>query len=186
MRRLGRVRRRLGFDRNALRRPVDRRQQAVGVGAAVLFAVIAPPVSAVLAVDAYRSGVQAEHRNLHRVTAHITHTDSEGGAGLRHTYAEVTWTSADGRTRTTVVPADKSVRPGMGHEIWVDASGNLVRRPQTRTGTLITTAVAGGMAVAVVGLPLLAVYLLVRRGCDHRREALWDEGWTALAHHETT
>ncbi|TDD73336.1 hypothetical protein E1293_31690 [Actinomadura darangshiensis] len=186
MRRLGRVRRRLGFDRNALRRTVDHRQRTVGVAAAALFAVIAPPVSATLAVDAYQSGVRAEHRNLHRVTAQITHTDSQGGAGLRHTYAELAWTSEDGRTRTTVVPADKSVRVGMGHQIWVDASGNPVRRPQTRTGTLITTYVAAGMALAVTGLPLLAVYLLVRRGCDHRRAALWDESWTALHHHEIT
>ncbi|WP_433461681.1 Rv1733c family protein [Spirillospora sp. CA-128828] len=183
MRRLGRVRRRFGFDRNDLRRTVDRRQWAVGVGAAALFTVLAPPSSAILGADAYYSGVKAEHRYVHRITAQITRIDSQGGAGLHHTYAELVWTSLDGRPRTTVVPADKSVRPGMGHQIWVDAAGNPVRRPQTRTDTLATTSVAAAMALTVVGLPLLSVYLLVRRRCDRRRDCLWDESWTALAHH---
>jgi hypothetical protein len=184
MRRLGRVRRRFGFDRNELRRPVDRRQRAAGAGAAALFAVLAPPVSGAMAADAYHSGVQAEHRHLHRVTAQIVHTAPQGGAGVRHTYAELAWISADGVPRTTVVPADKSVRPGMGHRIWVDASGNPIHRPQTHATTVTTTAVAAAMALVAVGLPLLSLYLLVRRGCDRRRSHLWDESWTALARRE--
>ncbi|MEU8123919.1 hypothetical protein AB0C21_34865 [Spirillospora sp. NPDC049024] len=183
MTRLGRVRRRFGFDRNDLRRGVDRRQRAAGVAAVLLFTVLAPPASVLLAADAYRSGVRAEHRNVHRITAQITHTESEGGAGVRHTYAELAWTSVDGRTRTTVVPADKSVRPGMGQRIWVDAAGNPVRQPQTRAATVATTAVAAAAAAAATGVPLLAGYLLVRRRCDRRRDALWDESWTSLAQH---
>ncbi|GAA2306331.1 hypothetical protein GCM10010402_77320 [Actinomadura luteofluorescens] len=183
MRRLGRVRRRFGFDRNDLRRAVDRRQWAVGVAAAVLFTVLAPPASVLLAVDAYRSGVRAEHRNVHRVTAQVVHTDSQGGPGVRHTYAELAWTSPDGRTRTTVVPADKSVRPGMEQRVWVDAAGDPVQHPQTRTATLATTTVAAATAALAVGVPLLAAYLLARRRCDRRRDALWDESWTSLAQH---
>ncbi|WP_141585878.1 hypothetical protein [Actinomadura sp. WMMA1423] len=183
MKRLGRVRRRFGFDHNELRRGVDRRQRAVGVVAALLFTVLAPPACVLLAADAYRSGVRAEHQNVHRITAQIIHTDSQGGPGVHHTYAELAWTSVDGRTRTTVVPADKSVRSGMGQRIWVDAAGNPVQRPQTHAATVATTAVAAAAAAATAGVPLLAVYLLVRRRCDRRRQDLWDEGWTRLAQH---
>jgi hypothetical protein len=180
MSRFDRLRRRFGFDRNELRRPVDRRQRTVGAAAAALFAVLAPPVSASLAADAYQSGVRTEHRHLRSVTAQIVHTAPEGGAGVRHTYAELAWTSPDGVPRTTVVPADKSVRPGMGHRIWVDADGDPIRRPQSHATTLLTTAAAAAMAAVAVGLPLLSLYLLVRRGCDRRRSLLWDESWRAL------
>jgi hypothetical protein len=183
MRGLGRIRRRFGFDGNDLRREVDRRQRAAGVGAAVLFAGIAPPMSAAFAADAYGSGVRAEHRDVHRVTAQVTHTDSEGGAGVRHTYAELAWTSLDGRTRTTTVPADKSVRPGMPQRIWVDDAGNPVRRPQTRTDTVATACAAAVLSALGVGAPLLAGYLLVRHRCDRRRATLWDESWATLVHH---
>ncbi|SFQ42933.1 hypothetical protein SAMN04489713_13210 [Actinomadura madurae] len=186
MRRLGRVRRRFGFDRNELRRTVDRRQRAAGAATAALFVVLAPPVSASLAADAYQSGVRAEHYHLRRVTAQIIHTAPGGGAGVRHTYAELAWTSPEGVPRTTVVPADKSVRPGMGHRIWVDAEGNPIRRPQTHATTVTTTAVAAAMALVAIGLPLLSLYLLVRRGCDRRRYLLWDESWSALARRKAT
>ncbi|MFB4309333.1 hypothetical protein [Actinomadura sp. GTD37] len=183
MRRLERVRRRFGFDRNELRRPVDRRQWTVGVGAAVLFAGLAPPASAVLAVQAYRTGVAAERQQAanHRVDARVTGTAAQDGAGVRHTYAELAWTYPDGRPHTAVVPADRSVKPGMSHRIWVDASGSLVRAPRTHADTVATTAASATLAVTVVGLPLLAGYLLARRRCDRRREALWDENWAALA-----
>ncbi|NDU74518.1 hypothetical protein GWI34_18045 [Actinomadura sp. DSM 109109] len=183
MGRLGRIRRRFGFDSNDLRRCVDRRQRAVGVAAAAMFTALAPPASAFLAADAYHSGVRAEHRNVHRVTAQVVHTAAQGGAGVRHTYARLAWTSLSGRTRTTVVPADKSVRPGMERRIWVDAEGDPVPHPQTRATTLATTAVAAATATTAAGVPLLALYLLVRHRCDRRRDALWDESWNRLAQH---
>lgn len=188
MERLGRVRRRFGFDRNDLRRGVDRRQWAVGVGAVVLFAGLAPPAAAALASHAYRTGVEAERQQAanHRVDARVTEAKSENGAGVRHTYAVLYWTPSDGRARTAVVPADKSVKPGATRRIWVDGSGDLARAPRTHADTISTTAVAGTMAVTLVGLPLLAGYYFARRHYDRRREALWDESWAALADRRTT
>jgi hypothetical protein len=187
MERLGRVRRRFGFDRNDLRRGVDRRQWAVGVGAVALFAGLAPPAATALAAQTYRHGLQAERQQAanHRIDARVTETRSQDGAGLRHTYAELSWTSPDGRAHTAVIPADKSVKPGMSHPIWVDGAGDLARAPTTRTDTIATTAVTGAMAVAAVGLPLLFVYLVTRRHYDRRRQALWDESWTTLTHRKT-
>jgi hypothetical protein len=183
---LGRVRRRFGFDRNDLRRAVDRRQWAVGVGAVVLFAGLAPPASAALAAQAYRHGVEAELAQAanHRIDARVTGLNRQDGPGLRHAYAELSWTSPDGRPRTAVVPADPSVKPGMRREIWVDGSGALARAPRTRTDTIATTAATGVVTAAAIGLPLLALYLLTRRRADRRREAMWDESWSALAHRE--
>ncbi|CNF99191.1 Uncharacterised protein [Mycobacterium tuberculosis] len=187
MGRLGRVRRRFGFDRNDLRRPVDRRQWAVGVGALVLFAGLAPPVSAALAAHAYRHGVEAERAQAanHRIAARVTDLNRQDGPGLRHAYAELSWTSPNGSPRTAVVPADRSVKPGMLREIWVDGSGGLARSPTTRTDTIATTAVTAAVTTAGIGLPLLALYLYSRRRGDRRRAALWDESWAALADRET-
>lgn len=187
MGRLGRARRRFGFDRNDLRRAVDRRQWAVGVGALVLFAGLAPPASAALASHAYRHGVESERAQAanHRIAARVTELDRRDGPGPRHTYAELTWTSPDGSPRTAVVPADTSVKPGMLREIWVDGSGALARSPTTRTATVATTAVTAAVTTAGIGLPLLTLYLFTRRRSDRRREAMWDESWAALADRET-
>ena len=182
MHRLGRVRRRFGFDRNALRRPVDRRQRAVGAAAFALFAGLAPPASAALAAHAYGTGVAAERQQAanHRIDARVTGTRPEDGVGVRHAYAELAWTSPDGRPHSAVVPADKSVRPGMRHRIWVDATGALARAPSTHTDTVAITAVSALTGAAVVGVPLLTAYLVTRHRCDRRRDALWDESWSAL------
>lgn len=184
MQRLGRVRRRFGFDRNDLRRTVDRRQWAVGAGAFALFAGLAPPASAALAAQVYRTGVAAERQQAanHRIDARVTGTRPQDGAGVRHAYAELAWTAPDGRPHSAIVPADKSVKPGMTHQIWVDGTGDLARAPRTHTATVATTAVSGTMATALIGLPLLAGYLVTRRRCDRRRDALWDESWSALTH----
>ncbi|NKZ05226.1 hypothetical protein HGB48_15940 [Actinomadura latina] len=187
MERLGRVRRRFGFDRNDLRRGVDRRQWAVGVGAAALFAGLAPTAATALAAQAYRNGVAAERQQAanHRIDVRVTESRTQDAVGMRHSYAVLSWTSPDGRTHTAVVPADKSVKPGMSQRIWVDGSGDLARAPRTRTDTVSTTAVTGTVAVAAVGLPLLAGYLFARRRYDRRRESLWDEGLSALTHGKT-
>lgn len=187
MGRLGRVRRRFGFDRNDLRRAVDRRQWAVGVGAVVVFAGLAPPASAALAAQAYRHGVEAELAQAanHRIDARVTGLNRQDGPGLRHAYAELSWTSPDGRPRKAIVPADRSVKPGMRREIWVDGSGALARAPRNRTDTIATTAMTAAMTVAAIGLPLLALYLFTRRRGDRRRAAMWDESWSVLADRET-
>ncbi|MWA03423.1 hypothetical protein F8568_024195 [Actinomadura sp. LD22] len=57
---LQRLRRRLGFDRNDLRRAADRRQWAAGPAAAVSFATIAPPPCAGIVSATYQSGVRTE------------------------------------------------------------------------------------------------------------------------------
>lgn len=184
MGRLGNVRHRLGFDHNDLRRPVDRRQRAVGVGAVVLFAGLAPPVAAVLAAQTYGQGVRAEQQSAayQRIDARITHVKERDGVGLRHAYAELSWTARDGRSRTAVLPADSSVRPGMSRRIWVDSSGALVSCPRTRAATITATAVTAIMTGIAAGLPLLAFYRFARRRYDRHREALWDESLITLTH----
>ncbi|MBO2464744.1 Rv1733c family protein [Actinomadura violacea] len=178
-----RVRRRLGFEPNALRREVDRRQRAVGVGAAAVFAVLAPPACAGVVCAAYAAGVRAEHAESaghHRLTAHVSGIEKQDDGEQRYTYARLSWTAPDGATRSAVIAAGRTTRLGATVPIWVDERGAMSRRPQGRTDTVAGAVFAGAGAAGAAALPPLAVYLLVRRRCDRDRAALWDAAWARL------
>ncbi|KAB2358706.1 Rv1733c family protein [Actinomadura montaniterrae] len=178
-----RLRRRLGFERNALRRGVDRRQRAVGIGAAAVFAVVAPPACAGVASMAYAAGVRAERAESaghHRITARVAGIEKQDGDEQRYTYARLAWTAPDGRERSAVIAAGRTTRLGAPLRIWVDERGEMSRRPQDRTGTVAGAVFAGAGAAGAAALPPLAVYLLVRRRCDRDREEMWDAAWARL------
>ncbi|MFB4295343.1 hypothetical protein [Actinomadura sp. NTSP31] len=179
---LRRLRRRFGFDGNPLRREVDRRQRAVGIGAAAAFAIAAPPACASAASLAYGAGVHAERAESaahHRITARVTGIEEQSGE-QRYSYARLAWTTRDGRAHTAVIPAGRKTRPGTVRRIWVDDRGEKTPRPQDRADTVAGAVFAGAAAVGAAALPPLAVYLVVRRRCDRGREEMWDTAWARL------
>ncbi|MBO2445078.1 hypothetical protein J4557_47000 [Actinomadura nitritigenes] len=180
---LQRLRRRFGFDGNDLRRPTDRRQRAVGLAAAVSFAGLAPPLCAGVVSPAYRSGLRAEAAQTatHRlVDARVARTETGTTGQVRYSFAVLAWTSADGERHWTTVPASRATRPGAVRRIWVDASGEPARRPQSRSDTVTTAAFAGVAATVAAGALPFSAYLLVRRRCDRRRAQMWDLEWARL------
>ncbi|MDL4817560.1 Rv1733c family protein [Actinomadura opuntiae] len=177
------LRRRCGFDGNPLRRAVDRRQRAVGIGAAAAFAIAAPAACASAASLAYTAGVRAERAESaghHRIIARVTGIEEQNDGEQRYSYARLGWTTPDGRAHTTVIPAGRSARPGTTRRIWVDARGERSPRPQNRADTVAGAVFAGAGAAGAAALPPLAVYLAVRRRCDRGREEMWDAAWARL------
>ncbi|MFG2006219.1 hypothetical protein ACGFNU_44430 [Spirillospora sp. NPDC048911] len=76
-----RLRRRLGFDRNQLRRRVDRLQWVAGLTLLLLYLVTAPAVTAVAVERVYANGIRAEHAQTREATGRTaerprTHTDT--------------------------------------------------------------------------------------------------------------
>ncbi|GAA0247884.1 hypothetical protein GCM10009527_050540 [Actinomadura nitritigenes] len=178
-----RLRRRLGFERNPLRRGVDRRQRAVGIGAVAVFAAVAAPACACAASIAYAAGIRAERAEAaghHRVTARVAGIEKQDDGEQRYTYARLAWNAPDGREHSAVIAAGRTARLGAALRIWVDARGEMSRRPQDRTDTVAGAVFAGAGAAGGAALPPLAVYLLVRRRCDRDREEMWDAAWARL------
>ncbi|MGI5330569.1 Rv1733c family protein [Actinomadura nitritigenes] len=180
---LQRLRRRFGFDGNDLRRATDRRQRAVGLAAAVSFAGIAPPLCAGVVSLTYRSGLGAEAAQAatHRlVDARVTRIETQTTGQMRYSFAVLAWTTPDGQTHWATVPAKKAAGPGAIRRVWVDASGEMTRRPQSRSDTVMTAAFAGAATTVAAGAVPFSAYMLVRRRCDRRRARMWDVAWARL------
>ncbi|MBA9006806.1 Rv1733c family protein [Thermomonospora cellulosilytica] len=184
--RLGRLRRRFGFDRNGMRRRVDRAQWAVGVVLTAVFLLTAPLLAVWAGSWAYDSGMRAErhqHATRWEVTATVTGPGGVTGDRYLHKTVQATWRAPDGSVRAGRIPAWKNAEAGAHRRIWVDRSGDPVARPRPHSRTLVDTAYAAGGGALGVGLPLLGVYWLVRRHCDRIRYALWDAEWARIDPH---
>lgn len=184
--RLGRLRRRFGFDRNEMRRRVDRIQWTVGVALTLVFLLVAPVLAVWAGARAYESGMHAErrqHATRWEVTATVTGPGGVAGDRYLHRTVQATWRAPDGAVRTGRIPAWKDAQAGARRQIWVDRSGRPVPRPRPHSRTLVDTGYAAIGGTAGVGLPLLIVYWLVRRRCDRIRYARWDAEWARIDPH---
>ncbi|RSN70975.1 Rv1733c family protein [Actinomadura sp. WAC 06369] len=181
--RLDRWRRRCGFDRNDLRRYVDRAQWRLGLALLGIFLVAAPVLGAPVAGAVHESGVRAERHGAsawRRVDATVVRVaDSRG----RHRVT-VAWTGPDGTRRTGVHTTGRDRAEGERVAVWVGA-GDTVSAvpPRTRAETRFAAAAAGAGAVAAVGAPLLGAYLLARRRYDRIRRGMWDAAWARFDDH---
>ena len=102
-----------------------------------------------------------------------------------HETVRATWPRPGGpgrnaEPRTGTLPAWKDARVGSSRTIWVDRDGDPVARPRPHSRTVTDAAYAAGAAALAAGLPVLGVYLLVRRRCDRIRDDLWDAAWARL------
>ncbi|MBT2210218.1 MULTISPECIES: hypothetical protein [Actinomadura] len=172
-----RLRRRFGFDHNALRRDVDRRQWMLGIALLMLFLSLAPPLCAWAGRSVYASGVRAERQERatrHEVSATVLRVE-DMRSGRKVT---VTWREPDGTARTGSFTAFHGGTAGQRREVWVGPSSQVTDeapRHHTRTvGDTLTVALGSAMAL---GMPLLGLYLIIRYRCDQRRYRLWDAEW---------
>ena len=185
--RLARYARRLGLDRNPLRRRTDRIEAAIRVVTLFLL-LVAVPVVAVAA------GLQADHLALrqvhaqqvadHQVTAVLLQQAQPTGIPDPYTSAQMTlvlarWQPPSGPPRSGQVAAPAGAHLGSTVTVWIDASGAITRPPPDHrqiAGDVCVTAVVTGL---VVSLLVLGSGTLARRVLDRRRLRAWDAEWRA-------
>ena len=179
--------RRLGLDRNPLRRGTDRIEAALRLVLMVLL-VAGVPLAAVLA------GQRADHAALNRayreqaadhlVTAVLLQQAPATGTPDPYTSVQTTWVSARWQppglpARTGEVLATAGARKGSTVQTWIDPSGAITDPPLDHRD------IAGDVCIAVVAtclmswLVLLASSTLARRALDRRRLRAWDAEWRA-------
>ncbi|MFC0040725.1 hypothetical protein [Actinomadura rayongensis] len=184
---VGRLRRRLGFDRNPLRRPVDRVQWTVGLVLLGLFLVVAPLVAGRTATRTYDAGVRTERvqgASRYHAVARVTDVRVKQDGGRNSSkYAVLRWDAPDGTIRTAETWAWFGAAPGDRRGIWADTDGRLTGRPQKHAETIANASLAGIVATGAAGLPFLAAYLLVRQSCDRRRRIQWETELARLGRH---
>ena len=184
---LARLARRLGFDRNPLRRGTDRVEAALRL-VMILLAVVAVPVAAVAA------GRWADHYALHRaeaqlaadhqVTAVLLEDAPQSGIPNPYTNVQTSWVSARWQPpgqlpRTGQVLALAGARKGSTVQTWIDPSGAVTDPPPDHRFIVGDVWLAVTATCLLSWMLLLAAAVLVRRVLDRRRLRAWEAEWRA-------
>lgn len=151
---------------------------------AVAFAALPAVMSA--GTIAYEDGIRTAEREAqsrHSVQALVV--DGVGLPTEFDTPAYVTAQWQEGpRTRTELIVAPATVKPGDHTPVWLDDAGRIVAAPQ-KPGDAAVNAVAVAVTLwtTVVAASALLAYL-VRRGLDRARERAWNRELLLLAHND--
>src|SRR5688572_10045674 len=134
--------RRLGWDRNPVRRRVDRVQTILTSVFLVVLLVLTPAVAALAGAHAYASGINAEKReksSFRQVTAtvlKVTEVSGDGSGHFLHERALLQWKDPSGNVRTGLATLVTQARENDRLTRWVNGEGALSGRPHTREQTL--------------------------------------------------
>jgi hypothetical protein len=185
--RLARCARRLGLDRNPLRRPTDRIEAVIRLVTLILLLVAVP--MATLA-----AGRQADHlalRQAHavqaadrQVTAVLLRQAPPTGVPDPYTSIQMTlvlarWHPPGQPARSGQVLAPAGARAGSTVRIWIDASGAVTSPPPDHRMIIGDVFVAAVVTWLVTSLLVLGASTLARRLLDRRRLRAWDAEWRA-------
>jgi len=179
--------RRLGWDRNPLRRRVDRVQTILTSVFLVVLLVLAPAVAALAGAHAYASGINAEKReksSFRQVTAtvlKVTEISGDGSGHFLHERALLQWKDPSGSVRTGLATLVTQARENDRLTRWVNGEGALSGRPHTREQTLTRTVCDSVGVAAILVIAALECYRMGRRRLDRKRYELWDREWQQTA-----
>jgi hypothetical protein len=163
--------------RNPLKRRSDRLEAWVVLAAWTLTAV-GGVLAGLLATHAVENNLARQRVEWRPVVAKLTE-DAPGSASAAATervWAEVRWTTADGRRtgQARVAPASSAGTPVT---VWTDAEGRLVAEPPTQAEARLRSTLVGALVgVSAAGVPLVCGRLVCGR-LERRRMDQWDEEW---------
>lgn len=172
--RVRRILRRLGWDRNPLRRRWDRQEAWLNAVLLVVLFAAGTPLAAFIGRDTYRDQARvAEWERQHRFQVWAVLLERAPAPART---AKARWKAPDGSPRIGAVGTGTGTQPGTWVPIWVDEKGAVAgapprRRPATQAAEAATA------AVAVLGAALAAVRFLGRRLLDRRRLRAWGAEW---------
>jgi hypothetical protein len=178
--------RRLGLDRNPLRRGTDRAEAWIRIALVLAFLIGAPLAAWGAGSWAEAVAPTAAHLQLageHRVPATLMRSvpgDSDQWFTVRFAWVKARWAVPHGPVRTGYVQAPVGSLAGSTVPVWLDRSGRPTAPPlppsQIR-GWVLMMAV---LAPAALALLLLAMMGILGRIMDRRRLASWGQAWSAI------
>lgn len=175
--------RRLGWDRNPLRRRSDRVEAAVLAGLLAGFLTGAPilAIAAGRMTDANELRQQHSERSWRQVPATLLVNPAAVAAfGSSDAWVPARWPAPDHRTRRGVIELDALPAAGRQVRVWTDAAGRLTSAPLTRSAIQLDVTLAVLIAPAVLAVVLLAAGGSARLILNRRRLADWDRAWDAM------
>jgi hypothetical protein len=182
-----RMARRLGLDRNPLRRGTDRVEAWLILMVTLVLLVGGPLVVWQASAASYRGTAAAAARDLHRqqsfqVTAVLRddaakYVITNGDASTLQGPVPARWTAPDGTTHDgAVVPPSAGDRSGDPVTISTDIHGNVTQAPPPADP--MASALGTGVTVGVMFLLVAMVFLIVCRWLlNRRRMSNWQGEW---------
>jgi len=178
--------RKLGLDRNPLRRSADRAEAWIRIALVLAFLIGAPLAAWGAGSWAESVAPTAAHLQLageHRVPATLLRSvpgDSDQWFTVRFAWVKARFTVPGGPVRTDFVQAPVGSRAGSTVPVWLDRSGRSTAPPlppsQVRGWVLMMTV----LAPAALALLLLAMMGILGHILDRRRVASWGQAWSAI------
>lgn len=176
--------RRLGWDRNPLRRGTDRVEAGVLAGLLAAFLIGAPILALVAGrmTDANELSRQHSERSWRQVPATLvvsptTIVDSAFGSG--DAWVPARWSAPGHRTRHGLVELSAAAGPGQQVRVWTDAAGRLTGQPVTRQAIQFDVMLAALIAPLLLAVVLLMTGYCARLMLNRSRFAAWDRAWAA-------
>lgn len=185
--RLARCARRLGFDRNPLRRRTDRIEAVIRLATVILLLVAVPIAAIVAGREADQLALRQAHAQQaaeHEVTAVLLQRAQATGSpdpytSVQLTYVLARWQPPGQPPRSGPVLAPAGAPAGSTVAVWIDASGAVASPPPEHREIVGDVCIAAIIASMVAILLLLESNALARRVLDRRRLNAWDAEWRA-------
>jgi hypothetical protein len=184
---IGTTLRRIGFDRNSMRRQSDRIQAILRAALLAAFLIAGPLAASSFSHHVFAAGMQtsrAEAAARQRVPAVVVHVTLLATAWKHPTLSgpatlSVRWAAPDGVLRTgRITSASHAV--GSTVTVWIDRFGRLAHRPLTRA-EIVDHAIGAAVATLVVLALLLGLAArAASMALDRYRLARWEADWLAV------
>ena len=181
--RAARLARRLGLDRNPLRRRTDKVAACLAAVLIAVFLAGAPVLAAVAVVWAGRAAAaeQWAARSWRPVPAVLEQAAVPPAMELSgRSWVRARWTAPDGRARAGEISVNGALPAGRTVLLWVDAAGFPTGPPPSRRVVLAREDTAAVVAIGALGIVLLCLACAGRWVLDRRRLAEWEAGWAAV------
>jgi hypothetical protein len=179
-----RAARTIGWDRNPLRRPVDRVEAAI-MTVLVAALVIAAPLLAVYAGKAaFAAGLRerAAERGWYQAPAVLLQSPAEvldTSSAMDIAWVRAQWTTRGGNLQTGTVAVALNAPAGQRVEVWLTSAGRPAYPPLTSAEMRDQEICAALVAIVYSSVGIGAGALAVRVIANRKRMASWEQEWDA-------
>jgi hypothetical protein len=181
-----RTTRRLGFDRNPLRRRWDVIDGWLLPAAIAAFLILGPLAATVAGLWVHADNVAVQHvdKSWHQVRAVLLEPVpgplfSGNGADSWLVWSPARWV-ADGHARTGDVPVPAGTSADTTVTVWLNRAGKVQAPPLTAAGARNRIVIAALLALACLAAVLTVAAVAARWVLDRKRIAGWEAGWLAV------
>ena len=171
----------LGWDRNPLRRRIDRVEAAMVAGVIAVFLIAAPVLAAVAGQWIGFAGIQQQRAEaawrLVPVTVQGSAQWDNSPAAAGTIWVLARWTAPDGQVRRRLITVSPRDAADGSARVWVTRSGSLTGPPLRHSQVQAHIAMAEWVTVLGLGLLLCLAGAAGRVLLAQRRLADWNRAW---------